>query len=97
MQSTEFVTREARDTDVEQLFASFGRRFAPRMVEHLAGECVFLVAELGDQVVGHVTVRWRSAYPYFREHGIPEINDTGRITTPARWLTSSSMRLSFST
>ena len=75
MHSTEVVTREARDTDLEQLFENFVRRFADRLAEHVAGECVFLVAELGDQVVGHVTVRWRSAYPYFRDNGIPEIHD----------------------
>jgi GNAT superfamily N-acetyltransferase len=39
------------------------------------GQIVLLVAADGDQYAGHVTVVWSPDYPYFRDNGIPEIQD----------------------
>ncbi|MCI3922148.1 GNAT family N-acetyltransferase [Paenibacillus sp. TRM 82003] len=43
--------------------------------EQLRGERVTIVAELDGAFAGYVNVLWHSAYPYFQELGIPEIND----------------------
>jgi GNAT superfamily N-acetyltransferase len=39
------------------------------------GQLVLLVAADGDQYAGHVKVVWSPNYPYFRDNGIPEIQD----------------------
>lgn len=36
---------------------------------------VLLVAHEGDQYVGHCKIIWEPGYPYYRENGIPEIQD----------------------
>lgn len=39
------------------------------------GERVCLLAERGSEFVGYCTLVWSSAYPPFRDQGIPEISD----------------------
>jgi GNAT superfamily N-acetyltransferase len=39
------------------------------------GQLVLLVAADGDHYSGHVKVVWSPDYPYFRDNGIPEIQD----------------------
>jgi GNAT superfamily N-acetyltransferase len=38
-------------------------------------ELVVLVAQVGDQYVGHLKIVWHPSYPGFRENGIPEVQD----------------------
>ena len=39
------------------------------------GKLVLLVAEMEGTYLGHVKVVWQPDYPYFRQNGIPVIND----------------------
>lgn len=34
-----------------------------------------MVGWVGDEIAGHVTIKWQSDYPHFAQAGIPEIND----------------------
>ncbi len=43
--------------------------------QQAAGDLVLLIALLDAGYAGHCKVVWRSAYPGFRERGIPEIQD----------------------
>ncbi len=45
------------------------------LLEQGRGERIVLLAFVGVEFAGHVTVQWRSAYPEFNESGIPEITD----------------------
>ena len=45
------------------------------LAEQERGERVALVAWLGDEFAGYVTIVWASDYPPFREARIPEISD----------------------
>ncbi len=49
--------------------------FERYLSEQNAGQRVVLVAWLGGDFAGYLTVIWESGYPSFREQGIPEIND----------------------
>lgn len=48
------------------------------------GQLVLLVAADGDQYAGHVKVVWSPDYPYFRDNGIPEIQDLNVLPTYRR-------------
>lgn len=43
--------------------------------ENLSGERVTLLASIEQNLAGVLHILWKSHYPYFREHDIPEIND----------------------
>lgn len=43
--------------------------------EQAAGRRAVFVAYVGGRFAGYATVVWASEYPFFREAGIPEIND----------------------
>lgn len=43
--------------------------------ENMTKERVTFVAYLDDEVVGYVNIIFKSAYPYFNQRNIPEIND----------------------
>ncbi len=45
------------------------------LAEQQRGERVALIAWLGDEFAGYVTVVWASGYPPFRDAAIPEISD----------------------
>lgn len=45
------------------------------LAEHESGLRTVLVARLDNQLAGHASIFWKPAYPYFRSHGIPEIQD----------------------
>lgn len=45
------------------------------LVEQDRGERDVLVAEIGGQFAGYVTIVWETAYEPFREAGIPEVQD----------------------
>ena len=49
--------------------------FERYLVEQNAGQREVLVAWLDGKFAGYLTVIWQSGYPYFREQGIPEVND----------------------
>ena len=48
------------------------------------GELVLLVAVDGKRYVGHVKVVWSPGYPYYRDNGIPEIQDLNVLPTDRR-------------
>lgn len=48
--------------------------------EQSGGRRVVLVAERGSEFSGHVTIVWQPDYPYFKENGIPEIQDVHVLT-----------------
>jgi GNAT superfamily N-acetyltransferase len=48
------------------------------------GELVLLVAVDGERYVGHTKVVWSPHYPYYRENGIPEIQDLNVLPTDRR-------------
>jgi GNAT superfamily N-acetyltransferase len=50
-------------------------RFEPYRAEQERGERVVLLAEVGRDLVGYVTVHWESNYDPFRRESIPEIED----------------------
>ncbi len=43
--------------------------------EQNEGRRIVLLAFVGGEFAGHVTIQWRSDYPPFHESGIPEITD----------------------
>ncbi|HME72345.1 MAG TPA: GNAT family N-acetyltransferase [Myxococcota bacterium] len=45
------------------------------LAEQESGLRTVLVARVDDQLVGHASIFWSPAYPYFRSHIIPEIQD----------------------
>ena len=45
------------------------------LAEQESGLRTVLVARIDDQLAGHASIFWKPAYPYFRSHGIPEIQD----------------------
>ncbi|QPC82777.1 GNAT family N-acetyltransferase [Phototrophicus methaneseepsis] len=47
-------------------------------------EIVLLVAVDGADYVGHCKIVWQPGYPYFREQGIPEIQDLNVLPTYRR-------------
>ena len=52
-----------------------GNYFAQCLEENREGGRVTLMAFLGEELAGCCHLLYRSYYPYFRENGIPEIND----------------------
>lgn len=77
------VIRDMDSADPEPLSAAFTAlgwdkprsQFERYVKEHVAGQRVAIVAEVGDEPAGYVTVVWRSSYPPFADAGIPEIVD----------------------
>jgi ribosomal protein S18 acetylase RimI-like enzyme len=55
--------------------------FATCCAQQERGELVLLVAEDGGSYRGHAKVVWQPDYPYFRENGIPEIQDLNVLTS----------------
>lgn len=49
--------------------------FARCCAEQARGEIVLLIAVQGDDFLGAAKIVWQPDYPYFRETGIPEIQD----------------------
>lgn len=43
--------------------------------EQKKGKQVSLIAEVEGDFAGYVNIIWKSDYPYFQEHNIPEIHD----------------------
>ena len=80
----EFLVRKARTEDIEWIEAAFPqmgwdkpRGYFKKLIQLQAkGALVFLVAETPQgEYTGHLKLIWESAYPNFRERGIPEIQD----------------------
>ena len=82
---------EPRDIELlAPLFADIGwnRRVSllkRYLKEQDRGERVVLVAYIGEDFAGYVTVKWKSDYPPFVEKGIPEIKDLNVVPTHRRW------------
>lgn len=82
--------RQMREGDPEALEESFAGTpwargvpfFADLLARHAAGERVALVGALGAHAVAFGSLLWESAYPPFREAGIPEIQD---LNVCPRW------------
>jgi ribosomal protein S18 acetylase RimI-like enzyme len=86
----ELKIRRASAQDAAWLQASFAQQtklqkrkgyFADCCRQQEEGQIVLLVAESDGDYLGHVKVVWDSEVPYFRENGIPEIQDL--IVVPA--------------
>lgn len=75
--------RFLRDDDPEMISEAFkdigwgkpATQYQRYLREQAAGTRICLVAALGNQFAGYVTVNWAPAYPGFAEHNIPEIQD----------------------
>jgi GNAT superfamily N-acetyltransferase len=75
--------RDIQAADAERLAAAFAgtpwRRPAAHFdglaVEHAAGSRVVLVGVLSHAIAGYGSLVWSSAYPPFRDAGVPEIQD----------------------
>lgn len=78
-----YNVRQATTQDAEWMQESFKQMgwsksdnyFADCCRQQEEGKLVLLVAEMEGTYVGHVKVVWRPGYPYFRQNGIPVIND----------------------
>jgi len=76
------VSELAKD-DPRRLYTAFVRpdwerplaHFELLLAEHESGLRTVLVAKVDGQLVGHASIFWSPAYPYFRSHSIPEIQD----------------------
>ncbi len=78
------VMRRAQTVEAAWMQAGFDRHMGwTKPAGHFAeccqlqerGEIVLLVAAEGDAYCGHVKVVWKPDYVYFRDNGIPEIQD----------------------
>ena len=78
------ITVEKLDTDIlagplvhyrAWLGNRSGSYFSDLLEEQNAGKRQVLLAFIGADIAGHVTVKWRSEYPQFAARDIPEIND----------------------
>lgn len=78
------ITRRARANEAAWIQADFdGQMGWTKPAGYFAeccqlqewGEMVLLVAAEGDVYCGHVKVVWQSDYIFFRDNGIPEIQD----------------------
>ena len=49
--------------------------FEKYLQEQQQGIRICYIAYLGEQFTGYVTLKWKSEYPYFATHKIPEISD----------------------
>jgi GNAT superfamily N-acetyltransferase len=75
--------RELEDRDLSVISDSFTEigwhkirsQYERYLQEQKEGTRIVLIAELNSDFAGHVTLLWQSAYPHFRENGIPEIAD----------------------
>ncbi len=75
--------RPLRLNDVMIISAAFVRlgwnkpesQYRTYLAEQTAGERDVLVAELGGQFAGYVTIHWKSPYLPFAQAGIPEVQD----------------------
>jgi GNAT superfamily N-acetyltransferase len=76
--------RRATMQDADWMQSSFDRRmgwtkppgyFYNCCAQQAEGQIVLWVAVDGDDYAGHVKVVWAPNYPYFRDNGIPEIQD----------------------
>ena len=81
---------EPRDIELlAPLFADIGwnhrvSRLKRYLKEQDRGERVVLVAYIGEDFAGYVTVKWKSDYPPFVEKRIPEIMDLNVVPTRRR-------------
>ena len=58
--------------------------FAACCAQQEGGEIVLLVAEDAGNYRGHTKSAWQPDYPYFRENGIPEIQDLNVLPSVRR-------------
>jgi ribosomal protein S18 acetylase RimI-like enzyme len=87
-----FSTRKATIQDAEWMQDSFTQMgwskpegyFADCCRQQEEGQIVLLIAEGNGDYLGHVKVVWDSEVPYFRENGIPEIQDLIVVPTHRR-------------
>lgn len=79
-----FEIRLLEEHDVQPVSAAFEAAgwknkppalFERYLTEQDDGRRIVLLALLGGEVAGYLTVDWRPAYPPFRQKGIPEIQD----------------------
>jgi GNAT superfamily N-acetyltransferase len=76
--------RPLKDADVDVIPPAFAavdwpgkpaEQYQRYLREQAAGDRLVLVALVDDIFAGYLTLLWRSAYPPFRDGGIPEIQD----------------------
>ena len=65
---------------ISEAFAQIGwdkpvSLFEGYLSEQKAGHRLVLVAYVGDEFVGYLTIKWESSYPPFKRDHIPEIKD----------------------
>jgi GNAT superfamily N-acetyltransferase len=89
------IVRQATARDADWMQTSFDTHMGWKKSEGYfrdccqlqeAGELVLLVAVDGERYVGHTKVVWSPHYhyPYYRENGIPEIQDLNVLPTDRR-------------
>jgi ribosomal protein S18 acetylase RimI-like enzyme len=81
---TMITIRRATADDAEWMQTGFDTRmgwtkpagyFAGLCQKQTAGELVLLVAAVDGDYAGHLKIIWGPNYPYFKDNGIPEIQD----------------------
>lgn len=79
--------RELSAEDPARISAAFARmgwnkpveQYERYLEEQREGTRDVIVAEVGDAFAGYLTIRWKTDYPFFRERGIPEVQDMNVI------------------
>ncbi len=77
------ILRKIRESDCSQISKAFlqqgHEKSTAQYLQYLAyqesGERDVIIAELGGEFAGYLTIKWESDYLPFREQGIPEIVD----------------------